>query len=74
VIAERRIKWGVLFNGDNLSLDQILRYARMAEEAGADSLWSSDLGRDAFTPLAAMAGVWCADDAYVRAGQSVPLS
>ena len=55
--AERRIKWGVLFNGDNLSLDEILRYARMAEEAGADSLWSSDLGRDAFTPLAAMGGV-----------------
>ena len=55
--AERRIKWGVLFNGDNLSLEQILRYARMAEEAGADSLWSSDLGRDAFTPLAAMGGV-----------------
>ena len=55
--AERRIKWGVLFNGDNLSLAEILRYARMAEEAGADSLWSSDLGRDAFTPLAAMAGV-----------------
>ena len=38
--AERRIKWGVLFNGENLSLDRILRYARMAEEAGADSLWS----------------------------------
>ena len=55
--AERRIEWGMLFNGDNLSLDEILRYARMAEEAGADSLWSSDLGRDAFTPLAAMAGV-----------------
>ncbi len=55
--AERRIKWGILFNGDNLSLDEILRYAHMAEEAGADSLWSSDLGRDAFTPLAAMGGV-----------------
>ena len=51
------IKWGVLFNGDNLSLEDILRYARMAEEAGADSLWSSDLGRDAFTPLAAIGGV-----------------
>ncbi len=24
--------------------------------------------------LAAMVGIWCADDAYVRAGQSVPLS
>lgn len=32
--SERRIKWGVLFNGDNLSLDEVLRYARMAEEAG----------------------------------------
>ncbi len=55
--ADDRMKWGVLFNGDNLSLDRILRYARMAEEAGADSLWSSDLGRDAFTPLAAISGV-----------------
>ena len=55
--AKSSIKWGMLFNGDNLSLDEILRYARMAEEAGADSLWSSDLGRDAFTPLAAMGGV-----------------
>ena len=55
--AKSGIKWGVLFNGDNLLLQDILRYARMAEEAGADSLWSSDLGRDAFTPLAAMGGV-----------------
>ena len=23
---------------------------------------------------AALVGIWCADDAYVRAGQSVPLS
>jgi len=57
VTAKSGIKWGMLFNGDNLSLDEILRYARMAEEAGADSLWSSDLGRDAFTPLAAMGSV-----------------
>ncbi|MCY4369892.1 MAG: polysulfide reductase NrfD [bacterium] len=38
--------------------------------AGPDGLWwLAGLGG-----LAAMAGVWCADDAYVRAGQSVPLS
>jgi len=34
-----------------------VRYARMAEEAGADSLWSTELGRDAFVPLAAIANV-----------------
>ena len=38
--------------------------------AGSDDLWwLAGLGG-----LAAMAGIWCADDAYVRAGQSVPLS
>ena len=34
-----------------------------------DLRWPAALGG-----LAALAGLWCADDAYVRAGQSVPLS
>lgn len=49
------LKWGVVFTGENLTLDDILRYARLAEEAGAESLWSTELGRDAFVPLAAIA-------------------
>ena len=48
-------KWGILFSGDNLTLDETVSYARQAENAGADSLWTTELGRDAFVPLAAMA-------------------
>ncbi len=51
----RKWKWGVLFSGDNLTLDETVRYARMAEDAGADSVWTTELGRDAFVPLAAIA-------------------
>ena len=51
----RKWKWGVLFSGDNLTLAETLRYARMAEDAGADSVWTTELGRDAFVPLAGMA-------------------
>ena len=47
-------KWGVLFSGDNLTLAETLHYACMAEDAGADSVWTTELGRDAFVPLAAM--------------------
>ena len=40
-------KWGILFSGDNLTLDETVHYARQAEDAGADSLWTTELGRDA---------------------------
>lgn len=53
----KTLNWGVVFTGENLSLDDILRYARLAEDAGAESLWSTELGRDAFVPLAAIASV-----------------
>ena len=52
-----KLKWGLVFTGENLSLDDILRYARLAEDAGVESLWSTELGRDAFVPLAAIASV-----------------
>ncbi len=51
----KKWKWGILFSGDNLTLDETIRYARMAEDAGAESLWTTELGRDAFVPLAGMA-------------------
>ena len=47
-------KWGLLLSGDNLTLSESLHYAYMAENAGADSVWTTELGRDAFVPLAGM--------------------
>ncbi len=51
----KKWKWGILFSGDNLTLNETVAYARDAEDAGADSLWTTELGRDAFLPLAAIA-------------------
>jgi probable F420-dependent oxidoreductase len=48
-------KWGILFSGDKLAMEDLLHYARLAEEAGAESIWSAELWRDAFVPLTAMA-------------------
>jgi len=50
-------KWGIIFGGDNLSMADLLRYAEMADAAGADSLWTAEVWRDAFVPLTAMASV-----------------
>jgi alkanesulfonate monooxygenase SsuD/methylene tetrahydromethanopterin reductase-like flavin-dependent oxidoreductase (luciferase family) len=52
-----RWKWGILFGGDNLSMADLLRYGKMADEAGADSVWTAEVWRDAFVPLTAMASV-----------------
>ena len=49
------LKWGLVFSGENLSLQDCIDYAGQAAAAGADSLWTTELGRDAFTPLAAIA-------------------
>ena len=46
-------KWGVLYNADDLPMADMLHYARMAEEAGADSVWAAEGWRDAFVPLTA---------------------
>lgn len=51
------VKWGVTYNADDLSLADMLHYARMAEEAGADSVWAAEAWRDTFVPLTAMASV-----------------
>ena len=53
----RKWKWGVLFSGDNLTLQETIDFAAKAEDAGAESLWTTELGRDAFVPLAGMAAV-----------------
>src|SRR5215468_9047127 len=60
-------KFGVVYNADDLSLADVLQYARMAEEAGVESVWAVEAGRDAFVPLTAMASVL----QRVRVGTSV---
>lgn len=51
------LKWGVLFGGDNLAMADLLHYAKLAEDAGAESVWAAEVWRDAFVPLTAMASV-----------------
>jgi len=53
--TRKRWKWGVVFSGENLSLQELLQFSRMAEDAGAESLWSFEVYRDAFVPLTAIA-------------------
>ena len=60
-------KWGIIYNADDLSMADMLHYARMAEEAGADSVWAAEAWRDAFVPLTAMASVL----QRVRVGTSI---
>ncbi len=60
-------KWGILFNGDKLTIDEMCQYAALAEDAGADSLWEAELWRDGFVPLTAMASV----TKHVRLGTCV---
>jgi alkanesulfonate monooxygenase SsuD/methylene tetrahydromethanopterin reductase-like flavin-dependent oxidoreductase (luciferase family) len=55
--SRTRWKWGILFGGDNLAMADLLRYGKMAEDAGADSVWTIEAWRDAFVPLTAMASV-----------------
>jgi alkanesulfonate monooxygenase SsuD/methylene tetrahydromethanopterin reductase-like flavin-dependent oxidoreductase (luciferase family) len=47
----------MIFGGDNLSMAELLRYAEVADAAGADSVWHAEVWRDAFVPLTAMANV-----------------
>lgn len=48
-------KWGVIYNADALPLSEVLDFAALAEQAGADSLWTAEGWRDGFVPLSAMA-------------------
>jgi hypothetical protein len=49
--THKQWKWGVVFSGENLLLEEIVQFSRMAEDAGAESLWSFEVYRDAFVPL-----------------------
>jgi alkanesulfonate monooxygenase SsuD/methylene tetrahydromethanopterin reductase-like flavin-dependent oxidoreductase (luciferase family) len=50
-------KWGVNYSTDTLSLPDILHFAPLARDAGADVLWTAEGWRDAFVPLGAIASV-----------------
>jgi hypothetical protein len=52
-----RGEWVVIFGGDNLPMADLLSYAQMAEDAGADSIWTVEVWRGAFVPLTAIARV-----------------
>jgi alkanesulfonate monooxygenase SsuD/methylene tetrahydromethanopterin reductase-like flavin-dependent oxidoreductase (luciferase family) len=50
-------KWGVAYNGDTLTIDDMLHFSSLADAAGADSIWTAEGWREAFVPLAAMSAV-----------------
>ena len=50
------MKWSFIYNGDALSIADMLHFAPMAEQAGADAIWAAEGWRDAFVPLTAVAG------------------
>jgi alkanesulfonate monooxygenase SsuD/methylene tetrahydromethanopterin reductase-like flavin-dependent oxidoreductase (luciferase family) len=54
--VQRGPKWGVIYNADALPIADILGFASLAEEAGADCLWTAEGWRDAFVPVTAIAG------------------
>jgi alkanesulfonate monooxygenase SsuD/methylene tetrahydromethanopterin reductase-like flavin-dependent oxidoreductase (luciferase family) len=44
-----KTKWSVIYNGDALTPDDMLRFAPMAERAGAESIWTAEAWRDALS-------------------------
>jgi alkanesulfonate monooxygenase SsuD/methylene tetrahydromethanopterin reductase-like flavin-dependent oxidoreductase (luciferase family) len=50
-------KWGVIYNGDALTIDDMMQFASLADAAGADSIWTAEGWRDAFVPLIAITAV-----------------
>ena len=52
-----KTKWGMIYNADALSISDMLHFARISEQAGAENNWTTEGWRDAFVPLTAMAGV-----------------
>jgi alkanesulfonate monooxygenase SsuD/methylene tetrahydromethanopterin reductase-like flavin-dependent oxidoreductase (luciferase family) len=53
--SQRAPKWGVIYNADALPLSDVLHFAALAEQAGADSLWTAEGWRDGLVPLSAIA-------------------
>lgn len=61
-------RWGIGIP-PSLSMHAIVTLARQAEEAGAESVWTADIGRDIFTPLTAIAQ----GTSRVRVGAAVAI-
>jgi alkanesulfonate monooxygenase SsuD/methylene tetrahydromethanopterin reductase-like flavin-dependent oxidoreductase (luciferase family) len=55
--ARHKPKWGIIYNADALTLDDMLHFASLADQAGADSLWTTEGWRDGFVPLTAISTV-----------------
>jgi len=51
-----KTSWSIAYNADALSFDDMLHFAPLAEQAGANCIWAAEGWRDAFVPLTAMAG------------------
>src|SRR2546425_9295296 len=61
-------RWGVGIP-PSLSMRAMVSLAQRAEEAGAESVWTADIGRDIFTTLTAVAQ----GTTRVRVGASVAI-
>lgn len=61
---------GLTLTGNLISLDETVDFARRAEEANFDSIWVTELWRDAFVPLTAMA----VQTERIRLGSAVALT
>ena len=63
------MKIGLTLTGDQITLSETIRFAREAEDAGFDSVWVTELWRDAFVPLTAIA----METKRVRIGTAIAL-
>ncbi len=64
------MNWGLTLTGDQVTLEETVAVARRAEEANFDSIWVTELWRDAFVPLTAMAMA----TERIRLGSAVALT
>jgi hypothetical protein len=63
-----KTKWGVVYNADALSLYDMLHFAPLAEQAGADSIWT---GRHGVT-LSFLSPPWRARSKPCGSGRALP--
>ena len=49
------MRLGLTLTGDQLTMEDIVRFACQAEGAGFDSVWVTEAWREAFVPLTAIA-------------------
>ena len=49
------MRLGLTLTGDQVTMADMVHFARQAEEAGFDSVWVAEAWREAFVPLTAIA-------------------